>query len=510
MSEEVLEGAAARHAEEAKRQERLATRQSILDRAETVEITLAGQQGEPGPPGPPGEDGLGVPAGGTTDQRLAKKSNADNDTQWVTPHEVPAGGVTGQVLSKKTGTDYDTAWSTPEPEQPLPIYDECESLTEWTKFGGNGSVSVQSVVDGSVAVGGKVFRAVGSVAPLVRTASLVPYDPNALYRIKYRVRQTVDGTGTCSAGLEGVAADGTTLVNSAGLDSHGQQHYIATYTTALTVAQGWREFVGYVKGTAATGTNNVPAPSPVAPGVMHQNTRYIRPVIYMNHVDGTGTQELDYVSLEIVPVTAVATGGTEVTLSGDGAGTPLSAALTGTRSGDWNVASGDLNLGSTASGVSRAFWLRRFDTATGKAVETRFLPGAQWGSGHSAYVLRTLVDSVAALDFVLATDGTILITAGGVGRPIPFAMWTAMTTITITSAANGTSASLNFPTGRFTVTPVVQLAIQGSTGYYVLYTTSLTSTAVTVGARHTNDTVGSATLNVHITAIQMTPTSATG
>jgi hypothetical protein len=36
-----------------------------------------------GLPGPPGSDGAGVPAGGTTNQVLAKASNADNDTDWV-------------------------------------------------------------------------------------------------------------------------------------------------------------------------------------------------------------------------------------------------------------------------------------------------------------------------------------------------------------------------------------------------------------------------------------------
>ena len=32
-----------------------------------------------------GEDGLGVPSGGTTGQVLAKASNSDNDTEWITP-----------------------------------------------------------------------------------------------------------------------------------------------------------------------------------------------------------------------------------------------------------------------------------------------------------------------------------------------------------------------------------------------------------------------------------------
>jgi hypothetical protein len=49
-----------------------------------------GDTGATGPTGPRGADGLGVPAGGTTGQILAKASNADNDTQWIDP---PSGGA---------------------------------------------------------------------------------------------------------------------------------------------------------------------------------------------------------------------------------------------------------------------------------------------------------------------------------------------------------------------------------------------------------------------------------
>lgn len=48
-----------------------------------------GEKGDIGPigpqglPGQNGKDGLGVPTGGTTGQVLAKKSNTDNDTEWV-------------------------------------------------------------------------------------------------------------------------------------------------------------------------------------------------------------------------------------------------------------------------------------------------------------------------------------------------------------------------------------------------------------------------------------------
>lgn len=53
----------------------------------------------------------GVPAGGTTGQVLAKKTDANGDTEWVDQSGgVPAGGTTGQVLAKKTNADGDTEW----------------------------------------------------------------------------------------------------------------------------------------------------------------------------------------------------------------------------------------------------------------------------------------------------------------------------------------------------------------------------------------------------------------
>jgi hypothetical protein len=54
----------------------------------SVVANIKGIQGNPGlngADGADGADGLGVPAGGTTGQVLAKASNADNDTEWIDP-----------------------------------------------------------------------------------------------------------------------------------------------------------------------------------------------------------------------------------------------------------------------------------------------------------------------------------------------------------------------------------------------------------------------------------------
>lgn len=55
-----------------------------------------GPIGNTGPAGPTGATGAGFPAGGTTNQYLAKSSNADYSTVWLTPSWLP---LTGGTLS---------------------------------------------------------------------------------------------------------------------------------------------------------------------------------------------------------------------------------------------------------------------------------------------------------------------------------------------------------------------------------------------------------------------------
>ena len=45
---------------------------------------------------------------------------------------------------------------------------------------------------------------------------------------------------------------------------------------------------------------------------------------------------------------------------------------------------------------------------------------------------------------------------------------------------------------------------------YLPFVAALSATAIQPGIRHIDNTVGSGTYSIHVTAIQMTPTSATG
>lgn len=400
--------------------------------------------------------------------------------------------------------DYVSLEIVPEPVTPLPLYDECGSLTPWAyppSLGG-GTVSVANVADS--AAGGNVFRVVGQ-AGVVRTP-LVPFDPNALYRVKFRIRQTVNpssGGSQLWGGIEGIAADGVTQVNSTGAAGWSDQHF-AVSGTAITVAGGWQEFIGYVKGSAATGTAG-PCPNPSAPGKLHQNVRYIRPYLFINFNNGTGTAELDYVSLEIVSQVANTSG--EVTLTGDGrAGNPLSAALTGVRNGNWNMTTGGVYLGDKASGNSQGLYIYR---ATTPSPMTGLVIISNSYGASGAVTLGFSTDDGAAATLYLNKDPQLGVGSGGVNRPIPFATWAGQGSVVIPSNASAGTVAVTLPAGRFTVAPLWACTVYGRSDYLAAVISSTTS-SVTLGARHADNLQAANTIVVHANAMQMTPTSATG
>ena len=65
---------------------------------------LKGGTGATGPAGADGNDGVGVPAGGTAGQVLAKASGTDYDTEWVTPSGGGGGTDIGSVICEHSST----------------------------------------------------------------------------------------------------------------------------------------------------------------------------------------------------------------------------------------------------------------------------------------------------------------------------------------------------------------------------------------------------------------------
>ena len=81
-------------------------------------------------------------------------------------------------------------------------------------------------------------------------------------------------------------------------------------------ASSWTEYTGYVRGVDTAGTGTA-CTDPSAPGVMHEDVRYIRPLVVVNYSGAAGTTEVDFFSVERLGG-AIGTGDL-----GDGAATEL-------------------------------------------------------------------------------------------------------------------------------------------------------------------------------------------
>ncbi|MFF1600837.1 beta strand repeat-containing protein [Streptomyces mirabilis] len=198
------------------------------------------------------------------------------------------------------------------------LYDAGADAAKWRINGSSTTTAtipsnLTSVQVADAQSGGYVMRAVGGVTACWRPDILIPYDPNVLYRVSATVRQTVAGSDTAQQrfymGVAGVAADGTTLVNTSGAASAGSQHYVAVNALNLAAGGGWQRFTGYLKGYAATGASGTTAAttSPTSPGVLHANARYISPIFYANYQSGTGTAEIGMITVEVIETGAVQT-----------------------------------------------------------------------------------------------------------------------------------------------------------------------------------------------------------
>jgi hypothetical protein len=174
-------------------------------------------------------------------------------------------------------------------------FEDAQTLDRWRNYSGSGERSVLSVIDAGS--GGNILR-VGNnsgndQAWLIHSGN-IPFDPTALYRVKARLRRTA-GSGTAYVGLAGVDADGSTLVNSTGAASSSSQHYVAA--SGVSPGSGWTEYAGYVRGVDTTGTTTAKA-DPSDPGVMHEDVRYVRPLVIVNYNGAAGTTEVDFFSIE--------------------------------------------------------------------------------------------------------------------------------------------------------------------------------------------------------------------
>lgn len=124
----------------------------------------------------------------------------------------------------------------------------------------------------------------------------LPYNPSKLYRIRSRVRCTVDASGGNQNVYIGVlcrTASGTSANNNGG-------YAYVSIAEAITVSRGWVERTSYFKGAAFPYLSGSPTVSldPTAPTSLSVDTALISPIIACNYPAGAGTYEFDYVEID--------------------------------------------------------------------------------------------------------------------------------------------------------------------------------------------------------------------
>ncbi|WP_329474241.1 hypothetical protein OIE75_41370 (plasmid) [Streptomyces sp. NBC_01723] len=215
----------------------------------------------------------------------------------VTAEKIAAGAVTTNALTVGIAQSIGQK-----------LTDSMGDATLWQQVADSGTWQVLTGVT-DAGTGGTVFEVSGRTA--LEGRQNIPFDPDALYKVTVRLRTTVaptTGTPTVYLGLAGIAADGTTRVNTAGDDLVSLQHYVAASNEAITVGTAWSTFTGYLKGAAAAGVNGTgtPRPDPKTPGLAHASVRYLRPLIRLLYgATADGVQQIDLVTVETVPTGVV-------------------------------------------------------------------------------------------------------------------------------------------------------------------------------------------------------------
>ncbi len=173
--------------------------------------------------------------------------------------------------------------------------DDFQTLSgSWVQLEGSGSLSV---VDDANARNGKALRVSGYA--VLEHSENIAIDEEALYRIRVAVRQVSDPTSggkQLFLGVSGVAANGTTRINTTGEDSYSSQHSFAASGDTLGVSDTFTEFVGYFwyGGTPA----GAKSPTRSTPGLLFCQVAYIRPWLVVNASSGNGVVHVDYVVIE--------------------------------------------------------------------------------------------------------------------------------------------------------------------------------------------------------------------
>jgi len=237
------------------------------------------------------------------------------------------------------------------------------------RWGATGPYSLVST--GGVA-GGKILRC-GDNADNDRVNILyhnkIPFDPDKLYRVKVRVRQTA-GTGKFFFGIYGYQENGVTPQTASGSSAH----WIVAY--GENPGSSWVTYTGYFKGTSPNG-DNTPSTDPANPATLHEAVRYFTFRSFINWPGDAGITEIDQVVLDVMPEDAdqIPEGSTNKWAGESGADVTADHAgdiITGGATPPANPQNGHLWLDTSSSPHT----LKKYN---GSSWESAGTVGATWG-----------------------------------------------------------------------------------------------------------------------------------
>ena len=155
----------------------------------------------------------------------------------------------------------------------------------WQRVGGVGSFTFAPDVLAQTGTNVLTIENDADQHCLLMSDDLIPFDPQKLYRVSFRVRKASGANGQFALGFIGIGADKKTLVNAVGGPAYGNQHLVvATWRSSDTLSTTeWTTLTGFVKGQsnpATLNTNKI-----AAPAKLHPDVRFVRPMIQFNNTN---------------------------------------------------------------------------------------------------------------------------------------------------------------------------------------------------------------------------------
>lgn len=175
-----------------------------------------------------------------------------------------------------------------------------KGISFWSDSSGNGVQTLPPMTTPDVTAVAGAGKVGGTVMQIVNMHTLygvnaIPVDTSRKYRVRFRVRQTVDPTTGGTAPWARVALGVKCLDANYNYVTYSGRYTATPFTTVdqlpnITVADGWQEFSGIITGESSV---QFGADSYFATG-----TVYIRLFVLANYFNGDGAAQIEFATIE--------------------------------------------------------------------------------------------------------------------------------------------------------------------------------------------------------------------